>query len=72
MIPKQPRIVDPEALRRFRLTMLGEPCEVCERRLGVDPHHRIYRSQGGHDVPENLVWLCRACHDDVHAGRLRL
>lgn len=56
--PKPPkRIRDPEALRRFRLEHLGEPCSVCERRPGIDPHHVQYRSQGGDDVPENLLWL---------------
>jgi hypothetical protein len=68
--PRPPkRVVDPEALRRFRLENLGEPCHVCERRPGVDPHHVIFRSGGGGDVPDNLLWLCRPCHDDLHAGR---
>ena len=51
------RIRDKEALRRFRLERLGEPCSVCELRTGVDPHHIQYRSQGGDDTPENLLWL---------------
>lgn len=66
------RIVDPDALRQFRLEHLDEPCELCERRPGTDPHHVTFRSQGGDDVADNLLWLCRLCHDDLHAGRLRL
>ena len=70
MLPKAPRVVDPDALRRFRLEHLGEPCDICERRPGTDPHHVQYRSHGGPDAPENLLWLCRTCHDDLHAGRI--
>jgi 5-methylcytosine-specific restriction endonuclease McrA len=33
----------------------------------LDPHHILRRSQGGQDTPENLVTLCRAHHDWVHA-----
>ena len=64
-----PRVRDPEALRRFRLAHFGEPCEVCELRPGIDAHHRKFRSRGGDDAEENLLWLCRHCHDDIHSGR---
>ena len=60
------RVRDPEALRRFRLEQQNELCWLCDRRPGVHVHHRIHRSQGGGDVPENLVWLCGACHDHEH------
>jgi HNH endonuclease len=61
------RLRDPDALRRYRLEMLGQPCEVCEERAGTDAHHVTFRSRGGDDTPDNLVWLlCRFCHDDVH------
>lgn len=72
-VPSDPRpakrIVDIGALRRFRLEHLTEPCEICELRAGVHVHHKVFRSQGGNDEPENLSWLCYACHDDIHAGR---
>jgi 5-methylcytosine-specific restriction endonuclease McrA len=61
-----PRLRDPAALARFRLVNLGEPCERCERRPGVEVHHRNFRSRGGDDVPENFAWLCRPCHDEAH------
>lgn len=32
-------------------------------------HHIVYRSQGGSDEPENLVWLCNLCHLASHGGR---
>jgi hypothetical protein len=63
-----PRIRDPEALRRFRLAHIGEPCEVCGIEPGVDPHHERFRSQGGGDVEPNLRWLGRNCHRALHGN----
>jgi hypothetical protein len=46
-------------------------CEV--GRLGVctgratHRHHRLMRSQGGGDEPENTLDVCAACHDLIHA-----
>ena len=42
-------------------------CEICGA-VSVDIHHKIYRSQGGTDEPENLVALCRSCHEAAHRG----
>jgi 5-methylcytosine-specific restriction endonuclease McrA len=65
------RRVDADALKRFRLQHLHEPCQVCELRPGVDAHHVTYRSRGGHDIPENLLFVCRPCHEDIHRGVYR-
>ena len=68
--PRPPaRVRDRDALRLFRLEHLGEPCEVCEQRLGTAVHHRVFRSQGGGDVASNLLWCCQVCHDDLHGIR---
>lgn len=61
-----PRIKDPDAIARFRLEHLGEPCADCELRTGIHAHHRIFRSQLGSDVDSNLIWLCGPCHDARH------
>lgn len=45
------------------------PCEVCGG-TAVDVHHIVYRSHGGTDEIENLIGLCRACHDRCHAAKL--
>lgn len=50
----------------------GGRCRVCRRALdtltlGGDCHHIVFRSQGGRDETSNVVLLCRACHDKVHA-----
>ncbi|ASK29689.1 HNH endonuclease [Chryseobacterium sp. T16E-39] len=47
------------------------PCEVCANRA-VDIHHIIPRSKFGkkrkeeQDHVENLIALCRVCHDMAH------
>ena len=66
---KSPRVKDPDALFLFRLEHLGEPCDLCEMRPGSEVHHKVFRSQGGGDVPENLIWACTVCHRDIHEGR---
>ena len=49
-------------------------CEVCGR-LAVDIHHVVFRSKFGRnnkvaqDSIENLVAVCRRCHDDAHGPR---
>jgi 5-methylcytosine-specific restriction endonuclease McrA len=42
-------------------------CENCGK-TAVDIHHLKFRSQGGQDVIENLMALCRECHFEVHNG----
>lgn len=44
-------------------------CEVCSS-VAVDIHHIKYKGQGGSDEHENLIALCRCCHDKAHAGKI--
>jgi len=41
------------------------PCENCHKKA-VDIHHIQFRSKGGEDVIQNLMALCRVCHDRGH------
>ena len=41
------------------------PCEVCGLKA-TDIHHIKYKSRGGKDEIENLMALCRSCHDKAH------
>ena len=47
-------------------------CRVCDRVTWLQQHHIQFRSALGKDEPENLISLCRECHADIHAGRLKL
>src|ERR1051326_3596076 len=38
-------------------------------RLAADLHHVIYRSLGGADESDNLIGLCKACHQRLHTDR---
>lgn len=44
------------------------PCENCGNRA-VDVHHLTFRSQGGKDVIENLIGVCRDCHNHAHSDK---
>ncbi len=64
--PKNPqknsRIVDRQALQAA-----AKPyCELCYLSGQTQIHHIIYKSQGGHDTPDNLISLCLDCHEDAH------
>ena len=41
------------------------PCEICSLR-DVEIHHVKYKSRGGSDEYNNLVALCRVCHNLAH------
>lgn len=47
----------------------GTRCRLapnCERMfLPVEYHHLVSRSRGGDDVADNIVPLCKACHEGV-------
>ncbi len=73
MIPKTPRIklsrkklnaLFQEIIEEYDHTCQGENCPG-----GFpldDPHHIIFKSQGGDDTKENLILLCRFCHGRYH------
>jgi hypothetical protein len=35
-------------------------------------HHIKFRSNGGTDTPENLVTLCKTCHENLHNGKFSI
>jgi len=54
-------------LRRFVYRRSGYACEKCGvSGVRLVAHHRIPRSQGGADSPENLMCLCENCHTEIH------
>ena len=65
--PKPPkRVKNPALMRELHLEYEGEPCDRDCGRVGVELHHKIFRSQGGSDVRDNLEFLCSPCHDEAH------
>jgi len=57
------------------LSRAGWRCQACGVRRRLDVHHVVKRSQGGSDFDvDQLVALCRWCHDQTDApyerGRL--
>src|SRR5262247_1606281 len=57
------------------LTRAGWRCQACGIRRRLDVHHVVKRAQGGSDFDlDQLVALCRWCHDQTDApyelGRL--
>jgi hypothetical protein len=50
-------------------------CQYChdkskDKRLEV--HHLQRRADGDSNRPENLITLCKTCHDKYHAGKIKL
>lgn len=51
-------------------------CEVCKAKKAVDIHHIVFRSKFGkktkdqQDAIENLIALCRECHNKAHDNKL--
>ena len=45
------------------------PCRVCSFRAtesAIDPHHLVFSGHGGDDVADNIVPICRQCHEALH------
>lgn len=61
--------------KAYVLTRDDHTCQYCkgkskDQRLEV--HHIIFRSQNGSDEEENLLTLCKTCHDALHDGEITL
>lgn len=71
-LPKPKRVVDTDLIKSIYDRDGG--CLYSIRRPncwgGFSVHHIVKRSQGGGDVPENLIELCMGHHDDAEAHRI--
>ncbi|MBZ5751924.1 RNA-guided endonuclease IscB [Metabacillus rhizolycopersici] len=61
--------------KAYVLTRDGYCCQHCkgktkDKRLEV--HHIIFRSENGSDEEDNLLTLCKTCHDALHRGEVAL
>jgi len=41
-------------------------CENCRSKIASEIHHILFKSQRGKDVIENLIALCKRCHNRAH------
>jgi 5-methylcytosine-specific restriction endonuclease McrA len=62
------RISKKQQKRNRELAEIPKPecCQLCGKKRPLDLHHKIHRSQGGTDQPENLISICRVCHMQSH------
>ena len=61
---------DWEFVRLERLVLDRNQCQRCKSPRFVTVHHIVPRDQGGSDAIENLITLCRECHDEVECSGL--
>jgi len=47
-------------------------CKVKLKNSRLHVHHIIFKSNGGSDEQENLITLCKTCHDKLHNGEITL
>jgi hypothetical protein len=59
---------DWQSKRRLALERAGNRCQLCaSRSKQLEVHHNSYKRLG-HEEPEDLIVLCRACHQRFHDG----
>lgn len=58
-------------LKHFKYKIVEDVCcQACRSFGSIDIHHIKYRSQGGGDDIQNLIALCRPCHEKAHTREL--
>lgn len=49
----------------------GYKCELrCNSDFDIHGHHILDYSLGGEATPDNILVVCKKCHDLVHAGEI--
>jgi hypothetical protein len=54
--------------RRYLIAQAGNRCRLCNDTGTLQLHHRTY-GRVGHERPEDLIVLCKPCHEHFHRGR---
>ena len=50
-------------------------CQHCKGKSNdrkLHCHHVVFKEDGGSDEPDNLLVMCKTCHDSLHAGKISL
>jgi hypothetical protein len=56
--------------RATRKRMKSDICALCGSTKDITLHHLIDRECGGATEEENLLSVCRSCHNDIHYGKI--
>jgi 5-methylcytosine-specific restriction endonuclease McrA len=67
------KISDKQKERNKKLAQIEPPadgrCQECGNLpdwRGLSKHHKLFRSKGGTDKLDNLIWVCFRCHSLLH------
>ena len=61
------RMKDFYNVKQYVLHRDGYKCQTCKKdKTKLHVHHIIFRSNGGTNSPDNLITLCKQCHDKLH------
>jgi 5-methylcytosine-specific restriction endonuclease McrA len=70
MSSRDQELLIPTNVRTLVIERDGHCCRMCGTWTEIPHvHHIIYRSQGGKDLPTNLVSLDLYCHERVHRNK---
>ena len=61
--------------KAFVLNRDSYTCPYCKGKTKdskLEVHHIVFRRNGGSDEAENLITLCKTCHDKLHDGNIIL
>lgn len=61
------RLKNYDSVKDYIYAIQNGRCACCGRTI-EHYHHIVPRSKGGSDVPENIIGLCKDCHDRIHKG----
>ena len=56
----------------FRDNYTCQHCKGKSKDSKLHVHHIIFRSNNGSDNADNLIVLCKSCHDKLHKGEIKL
>jgi len=45
-------------------------CELCPNDTNIHGHHIVDVGFGGSGEPENILVVCKPCHDKIHNGEI--
>lgn len=55
-------------VKQYLLTRDDYRCQLCKKKKNIELHihHILFKSNGGTDTINNLITLCKPCHEELH------